>query len=150
MGWIKTLGLGVVMFCMIFVAYFSLFQTMDSDYDYTSGFNYSDSSFAYVNTTTHEELTTSYESSNTQTEGFQNGTSLSSGTAYDNLISGGYNAITTVWNYPTQVYHLTTNILGSVFEIDVIKYKWFYDGITTLLGLLLLFAILTIIFRSNI
>lgn len=148
MGLIKTMGLGIVIFSIIFIAFFSLFTTMDSGYDYSSGFNYSDSRFTYVNETTNMELETSYNSSNAQTESFQEGTSLASGTSYDNLIAGGYNALTSVWNYPSQVYHLTTNILGSVLGIDALEYKWLYDGLFTLLGLLMLFAILTIIFRS--
>ena len=150
MGWIKNFGIGLVIFSMIFIAFFSLFQTMDSGYDYSSGFNYTDNTTHYLNSTVHSELQTSYSSSDTQKSGFQNGTSLTSGSAYDNLISAGYSVLTSVWNYPIQVYSLTTNALGQVLGIDSVTYGWLYAGIYTIIVLLILFAIINIIFRSDV
>jgi hypothetical protein len=151
MGWIKTFGLGVVIFSMIFIAFFSLFQTMDSGYDYASGFNYSNSELVgLVNESTNMELESSFNNTGGQAESFQNGTSLTSGSAYDNLIASGYSVITSVWNYPIQAYHLATSIMGGVLGISREEYKWLYDGLSTLFVLLILFAILAIIFRSDI
>jgi len=148
MGLIKTMGLGLVIFSMIFIAFFSLFQTMDSGYDYDSGFNYSHADFAYVNESANLELETSYQESNKTSTSFRENTILDSATAYENMIAGGYNVITGVWNYPAQVFTLVENILKGAFDMNIDDYRWFYNGIFTILVLLVLFAILTIIFRS--
>lgn len=150
MGWIKNLGIGLIIFSMAFIGFFSLFQITDSQYDYASGFNYSDNVIASINNSTRYELETSFDTTQAQQEDFQNGTSLTSGTAYDNLIMAGYNTITRIWNYPVQIYSMATTTLSGVLGIDTQTYGWVYDGIFIILILLILFAILSIIFRGNI
>ena len=146
MGWIKTAGLAVILFGICFMAFFTVFDEMETNYG--SDYNSSNSSLESLRTHTNAEINASNTVILSHKDEIQNG-SIASATAEDNLIATGFSIVKEVFLYPVQIFGIADIILGQVFGLSLEDYGWLYTGLEAILMFLIIMAILTVIFKVN-
>lgn len=147
MGWIKTAGLAVVLFGICFMAFFTMFDEMESTYgsDYNSTSN---GALERMRANSTSEIDNSYTQIQSHQGTIENGT-IASADAEDNLIASGFSIVKDVFSYPFQMIYLGGGILQDVFGLDTTDNNWLFNGLYFIVVFLTMMAILTVIFKVN-
>lgn len=146
MGWLKTAGLSVMLFGLCFMAFFGMFDEMESNYG--SDYNSTNSSLDQLRNTTTSEVNNSNTVILSHQSSLEQG-DIASADAEDNLIAAGFSIVKEIFMYPIQIFHIGNVILSSIFGLDINEYGWLYTGIQAILIFLTIIAILAIIFKVN-
>ena len=144
MGWIKTAGLSVVIFGMCFMAFFTMFDELETNYgsDYNSSNSALNNLRTKVTNKTNESMDLVLSHQTEVVDG-----SIASADAEDNLIVTGFRIVKEVFTYPFQIYSKISMIIGEAFQIDINETTWFYMGIEFILIFLIIIAILSVLFK---